>query len=137
MEEVSVESEGYAGDIYHVVHDMIAKIPSSLALDLPSNLRKLPQSVKVGSFFSGCEIFYPVLICVLEALNECYEMSMSASLAFIAEIDGWKRAFAESQHQPLQSFGAWLTRIPGLPGYAHTPRQADKKLRDQSWVSIS
>ena len=92
---------------------MINKMPSSSFMKLQEALQKTPGArVRVGTFFSGCELFTIVLQKVLKKVDGLFRISWDPELVFVADKDRWKRDFIKERMEPYLVFGRELGR-PG------------------------
>ena len=81
---------------------------------------KVSMPLKIGTFFSGSEVFFVVVTRLLQTLKLMFEVPVTLELAFIAEQHEWKRKFIRTaeNYRVQQSFSDVLAlHAAGWRGY--------------------
>ena len=69
-----------------------------------ARLAKRGRPLRVGTFFSGCEIFHLAVRAVLLVAAKLFGIHLTSSLQWVVEKDSWKRAFIMARDKPCQAF---------------------------------
>ena len=86
--------------VIRVLHAALSQLPAARFLRVSESLRSCGE-VRVGTAFSGCEIFSNVLDTMFEVFNTFFGSAVSARLTFMAESRTDKQQFLIAQHKDV------------------------------------
>jgi len=89
------------------IREQFNNLSSSDVTAARSNVCRMKKRGKLrcGTFFSGAELFYLIILAVNHSMLQTLGLALQADLAWAAEKDEWKRDFYSVRSGPKMSFG--------------------------------